>query len=287
MAQAGAHAGQPVATHTPSLAAAYPTWSTARPTPPPSTGSTWCSWPCPTASPSTWCPTWSTGWAWWSTWPPTSGWPTPPLYPTWYGEAHLAPELLATFVYGLPELHRGRPGRRHPDRRARAATRRPPCWPWPRWSGPASWPCPADGGARPLVVDAASGTSGAGRAPEGPPALRRGRRGLRGLRAARPPPHRRDGAGTRHHRCCSRPTSPRWSGASWPPATPDPPTPAALTTEDAMQLLHDRYDDEPFVVVGRRPAVDQGGQRLEHRPPVGPGRPPHRVGGGAVAPSTT
>src|SRR5450631_597039 len=30
----------------------------------------------------------------------------PALYPTWYGEVHLVPELLDTFVYGLPELHR-------------------------------------------------------------------------------------------------------------------------------------------------------------------------------------
>ncbi|MGH2392845.1 MAG: N-acetyl-gamma-glutamyl-phosphate reductase, partial [Candidatus Limnocylindria bacterium] len=28
------------------------------------------------------------------------------LYPTWYGDAHPAPDLLADFVYGLPELHR-------------------------------------------------------------------------------------------------------------------------------------------------------------------------------------
>ena len=28
------------------------------------------------------------------------------LYPRWYGEEHAAPELLGTFVYGLPELFR-------------------------------------------------------------------------------------------------------------------------------------------------------------------------------------
>ena len=49
-----------------------------------------------------------------------------------------------------------------------------------------------------------------------------------------------------------------------------------------MQLLHARYDDEAFVVVVRRPAVDQGGQWLEHRAPDRPGRSPHRVGGGPV-----
>jgi N-acetyl-gamma-glutamyl-phosphate reductase len=30
----------------------------------------------------------------------------PSLYPTWYGEAHSCPDLLADAVYGLPELHR-------------------------------------------------------------------------------------------------------------------------------------------------------------------------------------
>ena len=30
----------------------------------------------------------------------------PALYPQWYGEEHAAPELLADFVYGLPELFR-------------------------------------------------------------------------------------------------------------------------------------------------------------------------------------
>jgi N-acetyl-gamma-glutamyl-phosphate reductase len=34
--------------------------------------------------------------------------PDPSLYPTWYGEAHAAPELLADFAYGLPELFRER-----------------------------------------------------------------------------------------------------------------------------------------------------------------------------------
>ena len=41
----------------------------------------------------------------------------PALYPHWYGEAHAAPELLAGFAYGLPELFRaeiaGATRRRH------------------------------------------------------------------------------------------------------------------------------------------------------------------------------
>ena len=56
VATAGGNRGQAVATHTPSLAAAYPTLVFAPPMPASWTVSTWCSWPCPTASPSTWCP---------------------------------------------------------------------------------------------------------------------------------------------------------------------------------------------------------------------------------------
>ncbi len=90
--------------------------------------------------------------------------------------------------------------------------------------------------------------------PQGQPPLRRGGRGLRGLRAARPPPHRRDGAGPR----CPGPVHPapgpdgpgdpghllRATGRTGPDGHP-----AALTTTDAMDILHQAYDDEPFVVV--------------------------------------
>ena len=67
-------------------------------------------------------------------------------------------------------------------------------------------------------------------------------------------------------RSCSRPTWPPWCGASWPPATPAPPTAGRLTTEDAMQLLHDRYDDEPFVVVRDAPPSTKatGGSNAAH-----------------------
>ena len=73
---------------------------------PSSTGSTWCSAPCPTASPSGSCPSCGIG----------SGAVVdlaadfrlhdPSLYPRWYGEEHAAPELLGRRVYGLPELFR-------------------------------------------------------------------------------------------------------------------------------------------------------------------------------------
>ncbi len=94
----------------------------------------------------------------------------PSLYPTWYGEVHAAPDLLGSFVYGLPELHRDE----LVDTRLIAA---PGCYPtaailalWPLIrtglvdvSGTSGSTGPG-GGPLPLIVDAASGVSGAGRA---------------------------------------------------------------------------------------------------------------------------
>ena len=48
-----------------------------------------------------------------------------------------------------------------------------------------------------VIVDAASGVSGAGRRPEADDGVLHGRRGLHRLRPARPPPHARDRAGHR------------------------------------------------------------------------------------------
>ncbi len=82
----------------------------------------------------------------------------PGLYPTWYGAAHSAPELLGRFAYGLPELFRGG-------------------LIGARWVAAAGcYPTAAALALAPLVraglversgivVDAVSGVSGAGRAP--------------------------------------------------------------------------------------------------------------------------
>ena len=37
---------------------------------------------------------------------PIFGWTAPTTYERWYGHAHEAPELLGSFAYGIPELHR-------------------------------------------------------------------------------------------------------------------------------------------------------------------------------------
>jgi N-acetyl-gamma-glutamyl-phosphate reductase len=78
------------------------------------------------------------------------------LYPQWYGEAHTAPELLADFAYGLPELFRA-------EILGSAHVAVPGCY--PTAAGLALAPLVRAGAVVPdgIVVDAASGVSGAGR----------------------------------------------------------------------------------------------------------------------------
>ena len=80
------------------------------------------------------------------------------LYPVWYGFEHRAPELLARFVYGLPELFR---------RELAGATliSAPGCYVTAATIALA--PLVTEGIIEPtgVIVDAASGTSGAGRTP--------------------------------------------------------------------------------------------------------------------------
>jgi N-acetyl-gamma-glutamyl-phosphate reductase len=79
----------------------------------------------------------------------------PSLYPVWYGEAHSCPELLADAVFGLPELDRGG----LPGARVVAA---PGCYVTAATLAMA--PLVKAGLVEPsIVVDAASGVSGAGR----------------------------------------------------------------------------------------------------------------------------
>lgn len=80
----------------------------------------------------------------------------PALYPLWYGEEHTCPELLATAVYGLPELDRSRlPGARLVAVAGCYVTA----------ASLALAPLVRAGAIEPVgvIVDAASGVSGAGR----------------------------------------------------------------------------------------------------------------------------
>jgi N-acetyl-gamma-glutamyl-phosphate reductase len=83
----------------------------------------------------------------------------PSLYPQWYGEAHTAPELLPEFAYGLPELFRA-------EIRSKAHVAVPGCY--PTAASLALAPLVRAGAIETsgIIVDAASGVSGAGRPPK-------------------------------------------------------------------------------------------------------------------------
>jgi N-acetyl-gamma-glutamyl-phosphate reductase len=81
----------------------------------------------------------------------------PAVYERWYGEAHTAPDLLSRFTYGLPEHHR--------EAVAKAdAVAAPGCYPTAAALGLAPLVSAGVVEASGMVVDAASGVSGAGRA---------------------------------------------------------------------------------------------------------------------------
>jgi N-acetyl-gamma-glutamyl-phosphate reductase len=75
----------------------------------------------------------------------------------WYGEQHQTPELLGRFIYGLPELHRG-------DIRGATAVAAPGCYPTATIL--ALKPLLPFIEAGSIIVDAASGVTGAGRVPK-------------------------------------------------------------------------------------------------------------------------
>ncbi|HXY28027.1 MAG TPA: N-acetyl-gamma-glutamyl-phosphate reductase [Acidimicrobiales bacterium] len=168
------------------------------------------------------------------------------LYRRWYGEEHHAPELLARAAFGLPELFRA-------DLPGATLVAAAGCY--PTTAGLALAPLVRAGLVERvgIVVDAASGVSGAGR-------------GLKeslhfgavdedftayGLLTHRHTPEMEQILGaqvlfTPHlapmvrgilATCYARPAAGR----------------PAPTTDDAMAVLHEAYDDEPFVVVTEEP----------------------------------
>ncbi len=163
----------------------------------------------------------------------------PALYPQWYGAEHTAPDLLAEFAYGLPELFRD-------EIVGARGVAVPGCY--PTAASLALAPLVRAGAveAEGIVVDAASGVSGAGRAlkpttqfctvdedfaayglldhrhtPEIEQVL-----GATVLFTPHLAPMTRGILAT----CYARPTS-------------------STTTEEVLALLHDAYHAEPFVQV--------------------------------------
>jgi N-acetyl-gamma-glutamyl-phosphate reductase len=170
----------------------------------------------------------------------------PSLYPTWYGEAHRAPELLAEAAFGLPELFRSDLG---------GATLIASAGCYPTAAGLALAPLLRAGliGVGGIIVDAASGVSGAGRAPKD--TLHFGTVDedfvAYGLLTHRHTPEMEQILGaevlfTPHlapmvrgilATCYARPAD----------------AAGTLTTDDVMGALHAAYDDEPFIVVTDQP----------------------------------
>lgn len=83
----------------------------------------------------------------------------PDLYPQWYGEAHTAPEHLPDFAYGLPELYRAEIG-------AADHVATPGCYPTAAILALAPLVRAGAVETTGIIVDAASGVSGAGRPPK-------------------------------------------------------------------------------------------------------------------------
>ncbi len=156
VAAAGTHAGEPVAAHTPSLAAAYPSLVYAAADPGAFDGLdvVFCALPHGESQRLV---------------PSLLGrvgvvvdlaadfrLRDPAAYPQWYGEEHAAPELLAQAVYGLPELDRA------PLAGARLVAA-PGCYPTAAALALAPFTRAGEVATEGIVVDAASGVSGAGR----------------------------------------------------------------------------------------------------------------------------
>jgi N-acetyl-gamma-glutamyl-phosphate reductase len=168
------------------------------------------------------------------------------LYPTWYGDAHACPELLGEAVYGLPELSRS-------DLSGATLVASAGCY--PTAAGLALAPLLRAGLLEPqgIIVDAASGVSGAGRGTKD--TLHFGTVDedftAYGLLTHRHTPEMEQVLGaqllfTPHlvpmvrgilATCYAKPAA----GGS------------DLSTDDVLSVLHEAYDAEPFVVVTDNP----------------------------------
>lgn len=171
----------------------------------------------------------------------------PALYPRWYHDEHSAPELLGEFVYGLPELYRD-------DLAGACMVATPGCYPT---AGALSLLPVARAGLIDLhgvIVDAASGVSGAGRPPKAHTTFCTVDEDFTayGLLDHRHTPEMEMLLGasvlfTPH----LAPMNRGILATSY--ARPAAGRAVELSTESLLQLYRDRYADEPFVVVTDEP----------------------------------
>ncbi len=164
----------------------------------------------------------------------------PSLYPQWYGAEHSMPELLDEFVYGLPELHRE-------EMAGAQGVAVPGCYPTTASLALLPFAQAGEIETSGVIVDAASGVSGAGRAAKPTTTFSTVDENFNayGLLDHRHTPEIQQVTGcevlfTPHlapmargilATCYARPTR------------------RGFTTEDALALLNDFYGDEPFIVV--------------------------------------
>src|SRR6478609_4268705 len=173
----------------------------------------------------------------------------PALYPQWYGQEHEAPSLLADAVYGLPELFRE-------DLVGARLVAAPGCWVTAATLALA--PLLRGGLVEPtgIVVDAASGVSGAGRPPKANTTFCAVDEDFTayGLLDHRHTPEIEQNlsaaAGTPAQALFTPHLAPMNRGIL---ATCYARPTRGLTTAEARAALHRMYDDEPFVVVLDQP----------------------------------
>ena len=167
----------------------------------------------------------------------------PAAYPRWYGEEHTRPDLLDRFVYGLPELYRE-------QLRATDCIATPGCYPTAA-SLPMA-PLVRAGLVDPgrVIVDAASGVSGAGRPPKPNTTFCTVDEDFTayGLLSHRHTPEMEMNIGasvlfTPHLAPMNRGILATCYGD---------PARDGLTTADVLEVLGEFYADEPFVVVAER-----------------------------------
>lgn len=167
----------------------------------------------------------------------------PALYPRWYHDEHQAPELLDSFVYGLPEVFRD-------ELMGASMVASPGCYPT---AGSLALLPAARAGLLDLngvIVDAASGVSGAGRPPKANTTFCTVDEDFTayGLLDHRHTPEMEMLLGatvlfTPHLAPMNR------GILATCYARPAPGRAAELSTEMLLQLYRDHYADEPFVVV--------------------------------------
>src|SRR6516165_2200045 len=167
------------------------------------------------------------------------------LYPQWYGEEHAAPDLLDGAAYGLPELFRDE---------LRGATLVAAAGCYPTSAGLALAPLVRRGlvEGHGIVVDAASGVSGAGRGPKD--SLHFGTVDedftAYGLFTHRHTPEMEQILGAR---VLFTPHLAPMVRGILATCYARPAGSAALTTDAVMGVLHEAYNGEPFVLVTEDP----------------------------------